>query len=145
MDNYPLDYAADSEQPHRAPHGTRPRCLRSDRLSAYEQWSLPYEEALRNELEALHGGFAHEPFADDSREYVFVARRSLSPAFGDVPEPGDEKVGSLLPPCYHTLPHQEHRRGKVAVHVNPTRRDNLSARQDCPARARGCGIETAST
>jgi enoyl-CoA hydratase len=26
------------------------RCLRSDRLSAYEQWSLPYREALRNEL-----------------------------------------------------------------------------------------------
>jgi enoyl-CoA hydratase len=25
-------------------------CLRSDRLSAYEQWSLSYEEALRNEL-----------------------------------------------------------------------------------------------
>ena len=30
-------------------------CLRSDRLSAYEQWSLPYDQALRNELEALHG------------------------------------------------------------------------------------------
>lgn len=27
------------------------------------------------ELEALYGGFAKEPFADDSREYVFVARR----------------------------------------------------------------------
>lgn len=27
------------------------------------------------ELEALYGGFAGEPFADDSREYVFVARR----------------------------------------------------------------------
>jgi enoyl-CoA hydratase len=26
------------------------RCLRSDRLSAYEQWSLPYDLALRNEL-----------------------------------------------------------------------------------------------
>jgi enoyl-CoA hydratase len=26
------------------------RCLRSDRLSAYEQWSLPYTEAMRNEL-----------------------------------------------------------------------------------------------
>jgi enoyl-CoA hydratase len=26
------------------------RCLRSDRLSAYEQWSLPYEEAMKNEL-----------------------------------------------------------------------------------------------
>lgn len=27
------------------------------------------------ELEALYGGFAREPFADDSKEYVFVARR----------------------------------------------------------------------
>jgi ubiquinone/menaquinone biosynthesis C-methylase UbiE len=27
------------------------------------------------ELESLHGGFAGEPFTDDSREYVFVARR----------------------------------------------------------------------
>ena len=27
------------------------------------------------ELEALYGGFVGEPFADDSREYVFVARR----------------------------------------------------------------------
>ena len=30
------------------------------------------------ELEALYGGFAGEPFDDDSREYVFVARRSTS-------------------------------------------------------------------
>ena len=28
------------------------------------------------ELESLHGGFAGEPFGDDSREYVFVARRA---------------------------------------------------------------------
>jgi ubiquinone/menaquinone biosynthesis C-methylase UbiE len=27
------------------------------------------------EVEALYGGFAKEPFGDDSREYVFVARR----------------------------------------------------------------------
>jgi SAM-dependent methyltransferase len=27
------------------------------------------------EVEALYGGFAREPFVDDSREYVFVARR----------------------------------------------------------------------
>lgn len=27
------------------------------------------------ELETLHGGFAGEPFTEDSREYVFVARR----------------------------------------------------------------------
>jgi hypothetical protein len=27
------------------------------------------------ELEALYAGFAGEPFADDSREYVFVGRR----------------------------------------------------------------------
>jgi ubiquinone/menaquinone biosynthesis C-methylase UbiE len=29
------------------------------------------------ELEALYGGFAREPFSDDSREYVFVARRPI--------------------------------------------------------------------
>jgi hypothetical protein len=27
------------------------------------------------EVEALYGGFAGEPFSEDSREYVFVARR----------------------------------------------------------------------
>ena len=27
------------------------------------------------ELEALYGGFAREPFTDESREYVFVARK----------------------------------------------------------------------
>ncbi|MBI4512397.1 MAG: crotonase/enoyl-CoA hydratase family protein [Deltaproteobacteria bacterium] len=36
------------------------RCLRSDRLSAYEQWELPMDEALKNELrrgmEALTSG-----------------------------------------------------------------------------------------
>ncbi len=30
------------------------------------------------ELEALYGGFVREPFADDSQEYVFVARRPVS-------------------------------------------------------------------
>ena len=34
------------------------------------------------ELEALYGGFAREPFTDDSREYVFIARRPIS---GDIP------------------------------------------------------------
>ncbi|HET9920271.1 MAG TPA: enoyl-CoA hydratase-related protein, partial [Ktedonobacteraceae bacterium] len=29
------------------------QCMRSDRLSSYEQWSLPLNEALRNET--LHG------------------------------------------------------------------------------------------
>ena len=27
------------------------------------------------EVEALYGGFAHEPFTEHSKEYVFVARR----------------------------------------------------------------------
>jgi enoyl-CoA hydratase len=26
------------------------RCLRSDRLSAYEQWAMPFDEAMRNEF-----------------------------------------------------------------------------------------------
>jgi SAM-dependent methyltransferase len=30
------------------------------------------------ELEALYGGLAREPFTDDSREYVFIARRPVS-------------------------------------------------------------------
>jgi hypothetical protein len=34
------------------------------------------------EVDSLYAGFAREPFADDSREYVFVARRRL---LGDVP------------------------------------------------------------
>jgi ubiquinone/menaquinone biosynthesis C-methylase UbiE len=32
------------------------------------------------ELEALYGGFAGEPFTDDSTEYVFVTRRPAGPA-----------------------------------------------------------------
>jgi SAM-dependent methyltransferase len=31
------------------------------------------------ELEALYGGFAHEPFTEDSSEYVFIARRITRP------------------------------------------------------------------
>ena len=38
------------------------------------------------ELEALHGGFAGEPFTDDSREYVFVARK---------PAPGPRTGGEI--------------------------------------------------
>jgi SAM-dependent methyltransferase len=34
------------------------------------------------ELEALYGGFARESFTDDSREYVFIARRPIA---GDIP------------------------------------------------------------
>jgi hypothetical protein len=37
------------------------------------------------ELEALYGGFAREPFADDSQEYVFVTHRRRS---SDRPSPG---------------------------------------------------------
>ena len=35
-------------------------------------------DAAGLELEALYGGFAREPFTDDSREYVFIARRPFS-------------------------------------------------------------------
>jgi SAM-dependent methyltransferase len=36
------------------------------------------------ELEALYGGFAGEPFADDSREYVFVARARQPRQIGEM-------------------------------------------------------------
>jgi hypothetical protein len=32
------------------------------------------------EVEVLYGGFAGEPFHEDSREYVFVARPAVSAA-----------------------------------------------------------------
>ena len=38
------------------------------------EW-LGLVEVAGLEVEALYGGFAGEPFADDSREYVFVTRR----------------------------------------------------------------------
>ena len=40
-----------------------------------EQW-LGLLDVAGLELETLYGGFAGEPFNDDSREYVFVARRA---------------------------------------------------------------------
>lgn len=43
-------------------------------LSAKNEW-LGLIDVAGMELEALYGGFAGEPFNDDSREYVFVARR----------------------------------------------------------------------
>jgi DNA-binding NtrC family response regulator len=43
--------------------GLPQRCLRSDRLSAYEQWSLSYTDAMRNELrrglEVVESGETH--------------------------------------------------------------------------------------
>ncbi len=38
--------------------------------------AIPVAQATGRSLqvEALYGGFAQEPFGDDSREYVFVAR-----------------------------------------------------------------------
>ncbi|MBA3943022.1 MAG: hypothetical protein H0X37_00500 [Herpetosiphonaceae bacterium] len=39
----------------------------------YEDWSAHMTADV-----ALYGGFAHEPFVDDSREYVFVARHRRS-------------------------------------------------------------------
>src|SRR5205809_7766615 len=55
------------------------RCLRSDRLSAHEQWSLSYQDALRNELRR---GLEVE----ESREHVagaasFVRGQGLHGAF----------------------------------------------------------------
>lgn len=40
------------------------------------------------EVEALYGGFAGEPFTDDSTEYVFVARHARSPGDFDAPITG---------------------------------------------------------
>ena len=57
------------------------RCLRADRLSAYEQWSLPWDEARRNELrhglEVLASG---EAAAGATRFTAGAGRHGARPA-----------------------------------------------------------------
>ena len=53
--------------------------VRDDGATSSLWWATPNEwlgllDVAGLEVEALYGGFAHEPFADNSREYVFVAR-----------------------------------------------------------------------
>ena len=43
------------------------RCLRGDRQSAYEQWELPFEEALQDELEHGMGALGAEAAAGARR------------------------------------------------------------------------------
>jgi SAM-dependent methyltransferase len=54
--------------------------IRDDGATSRLWWATKNEwlgliDAAGLELEFLHGGFAGEPFIDESREYVFVARR----------------------------------------------------------------------
>jgi hypothetical protein len=54
--------------------------VRADGAKSSLWWATKNEwlgllECAGLELEALYGGFAREPFTEDSREYVFVARR----------------------------------------------------------------------
>lgn len=54
--------------------------IRDDGARSSLWWATKNEwlglvEVAGLEVEALYGGFAGEPFADDSREYVFVTRR----------------------------------------------------------------------
>ena len=49
--------------------------LGSEGMPSVGQFGKPHYYLAGLQVEALYGGFAHEPFADDSQEYVFVARR----------------------------------------------------------------------
>jgi SAM-dependent methyltransferase len=56
--------------------------IRDDGATSSRWWATKNEwlgllDIAGLETEALYGGFAREPFADDSGEYVFVARRRL--------------------------------------------------------------------
>jgi hypothetical protein len=43
----------------------------------YDEWSAEMIDVAGLEVEALYGGFDRQPFGDDSREYVWVACRSV--------------------------------------------------------------------
>src|SRR6266511_1023072 len=57
----------------RSPYPTRS----GTRWATKNEW-LGLLDIAGLQVEALYAGFAREPFTDDSREYVFVARRRLS-------------------------------------------------------------------
>ncbi|HEV2345300.1 MAG TPA: class I SAM-dependent methyltransferase [Actinocrinis sp.] len=65
---------------HYAVGDSRIDIVRDDGATSSLWWATKNEwlgllDVAGLEVEALYGGFAHEPFTDDSREYVFVARR----------------------------------------------------------------------
>lgn len=45
--------------------------------TSQHEW-LGHIDVVGLELEALYGGVAREPFTDNGREYVFIARRPFS-------------------------------------------------------------------
>lgn len=73
----------DTPVPHTVRYATadnRVDIIRDDGARSSLWWATKNEwlgliDVAGLELEALYGGFAHEPFADDSSEYVFVTRR----------------------------------------------------------------------
>ncbi len=79
-------------QEHPVPHtmsyavgDNRADIIRDDGAKSSLWWATKNEwlgllDVAGLELESLHGGFAGEPFTDDSHEYVFVARRPASAA-----------------------------------------------------------------
>jgi hypothetical protein len=73
---------APGSQPPQHPSAASTSPVRSATCSLWwatrNEW-LGLVDVAGLELEALYGGFAHEPFADDSQEYVFVTRRRRRP------------------------------------------------------------------
>jgi SAM-dependent methyltransferase len=79
-------------QEHPVPHtmsyavgDNRADIIRDDGAKSSLWWATKNEwlgllDVAGLEVESLHGGFAGEPFTDDSHEYVFVARRPASAA-----------------------------------------------------------------
>ncbi len=98
------------------------------------------------ELEALYGGFAGESFDDDSREYVFVARRrATKPPHGvRVAETGSGVVGWAALSAYDAKP-CFHRTGSTSTYVERAVRGTwvgTALRLHLMERARAGGFHT---
>ena len=57
-----------------------PRCLREDRMSSYEQWGLPLDEAVRNELVHARATLASGESLDGAIRFAEGAGRHGAPA-----------------------------------------------------------------
>jgi hypothetical protein len=83
--------------------------VRDDGARASAWWATKNEwlgliDVAGLELEALYGGFAGEPFTEDSREYVFVTR---APGGLGLPGPSngrDQSAWLTVPGCRSATP-----------------------------------------
>ncbi|HWN71045.1 MAG TPA: crotonase/enoyl-CoA hydratase family protein, partial [Haliangium sp.] len=74
-----------------------PLAMRGDRLSAYEQWDLPYQEALANELRHGTAALGAEAVAGARRFQAGVGRHGAAVPEDPMPDPAPNAAPDAAP------------------------------------------------